>query len=128
MSPPAIITGYSWDFTNDGVVESLDKNPRYTYDLAGTYTVNLTVTGPGGSDHLSRYDYIAVSEPEAGLAANFTADPVQGVAPLDVRFTDTSSGSGITYAWDFENDGTVDSTEQNPPATVIPFPACTRST
>jgi parallel beta-helix repeat protein len=49
-----------------------------------------------------------------GLTADFGADVTSGVAPLPVHFTDLSSGSGITaWAWDFDNDGTVDSTEQN---------------
>ena len=33
------------------------------------------------------------------------------VAPLAILFTDTSTGSPTTWAWDFENDGVVDSTE-----------------
>jgi M6 family metalloprotease-like protein len=47
--------------------------------------------------------------------ANFTANATAGNAPLDVLFTDTSTGDGITgRAWDFNNDGIPDSTEQNP--------------
>jgi uncharacterized repeat protein (TIGR01451 family) len=47
--------------------------------------------------------------------ASFTADPAAGVAPLTVRFTNTSTGEAITgLSWDFENDGTPDSAEQNP--------------
>ncbi|MCX9078892.1 MAG: PKD domain-containing protein, partial [Candidatus Methanoperedens sp.] len=42
------ITSYLWDF-GDGT-QSTDKNPSHTYNTAGTYTVKLTVTGPGGSD------------------------------------------------------------------------------
>ena len=34
---------------------------------------------------------------------------------LTVQFTDQSTGPGpLTCAWDFDNDGSVDSTEQNP--------------
>ncbi len=37
------------------------------------------------------------------------------MAPLTVQFTDQSTGTGpLTCAWDFDNDGSVDSTEQNP--------------
>jgi outer membrane protein assembly factor BamB len=47
--------------------------------------------------------------------ANFTATPTNGKTPLTVEFTDTSSGNIINaWAWDFDNDGTIDSTEQNP--------------
>jgi PKD repeat protein len=46
--------------------------------------------------------------------ASFTAVPSSGSAPLTVQFTDTSSGTVESRAWDFTNDGTVDSTEANP--------------
>jgi PKD repeat protein len=46
--------------------------------------------------------------------ASFTAVPSSGTAPLTVNFTDTSSGNPDTWAWDFQNDGIVDSTAQNP--------------
>ena len=52
--------------------------------------------------------------PVAPVAA-FSADTVSGTVPLTVQFTDASTGtSTLSYAWDFTNDGTVDSTIQNP--------------
>jgi PKD repeat protein len=47
-------------------------------------------------------------------AANFTATPTSGDKPLQVTFTDQSTGNVSSWAWDFDNDGTIDSTEQNP--------------
>jgi PKD repeat protein len=47
--------------------------------------------------------------------ASFTASPTSGTAPLTVQFTDLSTGSPTAWQWDFENDGTTDSAEQNPP-------------
>ena len=47
-------------------------------------------------------------------SASFTASPTSGVAPLTVQFTDTSSGAVDSRAWDFQNDGIVDSTAANP--------------
>jgi PKD repeat protein len=45
----------------------------------------------------------------------FTASPAAGYAPLNVTFTDQSTGMDIsTWAWDFENNGITDSTERNP--------------
>src|SRR3954452_12005966 len=44
--------------------------------------------------------------------ASFTASPTSGVAPLDVTFTDASTGA-TSWSWDF-GDGTTTSTEQNP--------------
>ncbi len=34
---------YKWDFQNDGSTDSTDVTPSYTYNINGTYTVNLTI-------------------------------------------------------------------------------------
>src|SRR4051795_2181732 len=44
--------------------------------------------------------------------ASFTASPTSGVAPLDVTFTDASTGA-TSWSWDF-GDGTTTSTDPNP--------------
>ena len=46
--------------------------------------------------------------------ASFTASPTSGTAPLAVDFTDTSSGAPTAWAWDFTDDGIVDSNAQHP--------------
>jgi len=50
------------------------------------------------------------------LTADFTASPLTGIAPIAVSFTDLSTGDPLpaTWAWDFNGDGVVDSTDQNP--------------
>ena len=48
------------------------------------------------------------------LAAGFLATPVTGTAPLEVSFEDQSGGNPTAWAWDFEDDGIVDSTIQHP--------------
>lgn len=50
------INSYLWNF-GDGYTSS-DANPTHTYQKPGTYTVSLTVTGPGGSDTKTRSSYI----------------------------------------------------------------------
>jgi PKD repeat protein len=42
--------------------------------------------------------------------ALFNASPLSGDAPLTVTFTDLSTGSPTSYAWDFQDDGIIDST------------------
>ncbi|MFA5212285.1 MAG: PKD domain-containing protein, partial [Methanoregula sp.] len=102
-----VITGYRWSF-GDGTTSTL-ASPTHQYTTAGTYIVNLTVTGPGGSDSEEKPGYIRVySEP----IANFTSDVTSGSAPLTVRFVDTSAGNPTSWLWDF-GDGST-STDQNP--------------
>ncbi|OGO02755.1 MAG: hypothetical protein A2Y72_00710 [Chloroflexi bacterium RBG_13_53_26] len=56
------IEEWAWDFDNDGVVDSTEQDPSYTYDTVGLYTVSLTVTGPGSSGTKTITDYIEVVE------------------------------------------------------------------
>jgi PKD repeat protein len=48
------------------------------------------------------------------IAADFSAMPTSGTAPLDVTFTDLSDGAVESWAWDFDGDGLTDSTAENP--------------
>ena len=48
--------------------------------------------------------------------ADFSTSVTSGYAPLSVQFTDKSTGSPSTWSWDFNGDGTAESTVQNPPA------------
>ncbi|GAB3875011.1 hypothetical protein GCM10029964_018000 [Kibdelosporangium lantanae] len=75
-------------------------------------------TGRGGSNDgagIYRIDYVA-----NGRRPNVKATPSvdNGRYPLTVSFSSNGSAGGdgeaIDYAWDFDGDGTVDSTEANP--------------
>lgn len=54
------ITSNSWDF-GDGQTSSL-KDPEHIYLNPGNYTVELTVTGPGGNSTKTRANYIEVGD------------------------------------------------------------------
>ena len=56
-----VITSGSWNFGDGGT--STIQNPTHTYTAPGTYTVSVTVSGPGGSDTMTRVDYITVGAP-----------------------------------------------------------------
>ena len=47
------IDTWSWDFDNDGAVDSTEQNPTYTYTAAGVYIAKLFVSGPGGSSEVT---------------------------------------------------------------------------
>lgn len=57
------ITSWTWNF-GDGTTSNI-QNPLHTYSVPGTYTVSLTVTGPGGTDIETKNQYIVVSEVKA---------------------------------------------------------------
>lgn len=50
------------------------------------------------------------------IQAIFTADITEGYAPLTVNFTNHSNGYPTYWQWDFDGDGTTDSSSQNPTA------------
>ena len=64
---------------------------------------------------LYRIDYVRGNRTPEPVA---TADVTAGLAPLTVHFssagTADADGDPISYAWDFDADGVVDSTEANP--------------
>ena len=101
------VTGWSWNFGDLGV--SALQNPEHTFVAAGTYSVGLTASGPGGMDVSIRPSYILVTESET---ADFTADRVRGGVPLRVSFTDLTTGTPISWFWSF-GDGKT-STLQHP--------------
>jgi len=101
------ITSYQWSF-GDGTTTN-EQNPQHQFSTPGLYNVTLTVTGPGGTSNVSTQ--INVQSPEAPVAG-FTADKLEGPAPLTVQFTDQSAGVVTAYHWNF-SDGTG-STDRNP--------------
>ncbi len=59
------IQNYEWDFDNDGVIDSYEEEPEYTYQDTGYYSVKLTVYNTDGSDEFLRENYIYVKDPNA---------------------------------------------------------------
>ncbi len=102
------VDSWFWDFGEGGT--STEQNPSYTYTNEDSFTVSLTVSGPGGGDTQTRIDYVHVEEP--ALEAYFTANPTSGIAPLTVEFTDQSTGTVTDWSWSFGGGGS--STDQNP--------------
>jgi len=83
----------------------MDWNVPVSGDYTGTYNCDVI------SRNLSRN--IIVTEP-ALQNADFVANITTGNVPLTINFTDLSTGNPTNWEWDFDNDGSVDSNEQNP--------------
>jgi PKD repeat protein len=104
------ISSWSWNF-GDGATSN-ERDPVYTYTQPGDYTVSLTVTGPGGSDTETLTNLIQVEEAPSAPVASFTANPTTGTSPLQVQFTDQSTGTISSWSWNF-GDGST-SSEKDP--------------
>ena len=53
------------------------------------------------------------------LEADFVANIIEGTAPLTVEFYNYSTGEIASYQWDFDGDGTVDSSDFEPIHTFV---------
>ena len=102
-------TQYLWLF-GDGQTDTA-ISPSHTYTNFGTtdtvYTVTLIASSPFGCADTSMVDITVAPGVQAGFVHN--AQPM--CAPMDVGFTNTSSGA-TTYLWDFGDGNT--STAINP--------------
>jgi len=104
--------------------EAADANGASTMPQFGTFasasdsyqvgfaTYATAATNLGTSDTTNLM--VAFLDETAGVLADFTSDVSSGTVPFAVSFTDTSSGGPTAWAWDFDGDDVVDSTEQNP--------------
>lgn len=114
------IEEWIWDFDGDGIPDStytFQNKPDsivHVFELPGTFTVSMTIDD--GETTNSDTVIIEVLDINSPLA-NFTFTPQYGYIPLDVTFTDISTpGTNpiTSWEWDFNDDGLIDSNDQNP--------------
>ncbi|MEC7584903.1 MAG: PKD domain-containing protein [Planctomycetota bacterium] len=96
-------------------------NADLTIDMTSARSRASLATDPfgGGSNGFSpRHANIAVHYVVGAASVDFSADVTAGISPLQVNFTgfgtSVNPGGVLAWAWDFENDGVIDSTVQNP--------------
>ncbi|MDX1651974.1 MAG: PKD-like domain-containing protein [Brumimicrobium sp.] len=96
-------TNYTWD---NGVIDGQAFTPG-----VGSTVYTVTGTDANGCENTATVTVNVTPQP----TASFTALPTSGQAPLNVDFTNNSSG-GNSYVWDFGNGETASSvspTNQN---------------
>lgn len=102
---------YHWEL--GGGVTSTEAAPVFTYenltDQLRTYNVTLTASNSHNCNDSFTFPIEVAPKP----IARASADPVEGCAPLNVQFVNTSVGATI-YEWDF-GDGSDLSTAMAPP-------------
>lgn len=114
---------YAWDFDGDGVTDSNAPTGQYIYSYpsgAGTSVASVTVTD-GAGEQVSASRTITVTgasttTEDDALTVRFNVSPQSGTVPFNAQFQAVVSGgkAPYSYEWDFDGDGTVDSSVQNP--------------
>lgn len=107
-SAPGGIVAWLWDLDGDGIPDSTQRNPTFTYTGCGSYTVSLQVFDSQHAPSIfTRTQFVTTD----AVKPDFTW---ARVGANTIQFTDTSSPPASTWAWDLDGDGTTDSTLQHP--------------
>jgi len=106
LDETAPVVLFSTRFTGTPVPTQVSDTPAVPIPPSATVTIATPVETPG------------ISEPQPPIA-RYSAEPIDGPAPLMVRFTDTSGGSPESWLWSF---GDGESTTSQHPGHVYQAP------
>ena len=97
---------YLWNF-GDGTGTSDEMNPIHTFNLVGTYTVELTVKDVCWNEESASVEIIITDDPCEAPTAIFSWNET---LPLMVAFNDASTGTlpFTSYTWSFGDGGVSD--------------------
>lgn len=102
------------DLFNGAPKTSTDREPSNTYgtidDKVTRYTVTFVVTQNGIDYPITKVNYITVCP---DLVADFSISSEGGIAPLEVIFTDLTTGDPNRWQWNFD-DGTGNTSVRHP--------------
>ena len=92
------MVSWQWDFNNDGIVDSTDRNPVFTYpSTVGDYTVRLKVSDEhGGESTLVKTNFTSV------LGNN-----IVDLAPLALNIVSAASYRNLVVTYSVTNRGTI---------------------
>ena len=118
ISSDGTIITYEWDFDGDGTTDATGKTTTHTFDSAGEYDVELTVTdGDGTTNTTTRTVTVsdpADDRPRPALTTNQTTVQAGAAIAFDASDSTDPDGSITTYEWDFDGDGSYEVSGQSP--------------
>ncbi|MFI5141624.1 MAG: PKD domain-containing protein [Bacteroidia bacterium] len=111
---------FTWSSSNAPFTQTYGSVPSYTAVNYGTitYTVNATLnncTGPNYTFSITVYP-----KPVANFSANMHICDGQAMQFTDLSIPNTGSITVNQWAWDFDSNGSIDSSSQNP-SYIYPF-------
>ncbi len=106
----AVVTGTFIEFD---VTAAVTGNGTFSFGILNSASDSVLFSSKEGASPPQLILNGATGEPAP--VASFSGTPTSGSVPLTVQFTDASTGGTPTaWAWDFQDDGIVDSALQNP--------------
>jgi PKD repeat protein len=95
---PSNITSCSWNYGDGQTGTSCASSHNHTYNNAGTFTVSLTVSGTGGSNSMTRTNYITVSaNPPSAPSLNSPGNGSSNPYNYDLTFQWNSVSGATEY-------------------------------
>ena len=64
------VSGWAWDFDNDGIIDSYEQHPSHTFDMPGDYDVSLQITTAKGSYSRTFDGFVKVFNGQSALEFN----------------------------------------------------------
>jgi uncharacterized membrane protein len=104
------ISASSWKSWGSGRLKRTMDIPVMPLSVLVVLALAMVIPVLGGNTVTVSGEVVASPGPHAG----FSASPLMGRSPLFVKFSDRSTGAISRWAWDFQNDGIVDSRVRNP--------------
>jgi len=113
-----LIDGIVWESWVENAWQYVNKKV-FTFDLDFNITEILYQEWDTGINYWVATEQTYIFYQSWGTIADFSADNQTGTPPLTVQFTDLSfqvpdGNIIISWAWDFNDDGVIDATDQNP--------------
>ncbi len=107
------LVSYEWDFNGDGVYDELTSQPFviHTYGEVGLHHAVVRVMDDQGLQDTAAITVVVLAPLGTPPIVLLTNQPTSGTIPLEVVFTAVASdsdGTVVSYAWDFDGDGTPD--------------------
>jgi len=82
------IISWSWDFNNDGIIDSGEENPSYLFEEPGKYTVSLKVTTDFEEETLIKPELISVFDGKSALQFDGTSSNVTFPSKENLNLTE----------------------------------------
>jgi PKD repeat protein len=127
-APSSAITDYEWDLDGDGIFNETDNgedgfqgsdSAQMTYFVSGSVDVSVLVTNDYNLSNAGSINIMPTMVPNQAPVASIVADVSSGNLPLGVNFDASASfdpdGSIVNYEWDFDGDGTYESSTGTSP-------------